>query len=154
MKPTTITLPGERAAQLRTLADAYGTTISELIERMINNEIAAGRLPDQLPGFEIVPAVGHVFVTVQGFSFPALNVRQARQIADLLEEISTAKDAGGKKALFENEIELKAWRKGRGIRIDGDDPQTGRSVKASLTPGMAKDLARIIRNEAAKASKH
>jgi hypothetical protein len=154
---STITLPAERIAQLRTLAETEGDTITEVIERWINAEIAAGRLPDILPNFEVTSAEGRVWLTVKDFTFPALTPAQAGQFADVLLEIAETTDIAGKKALFgegADEIRVKVARKGRGILIDGVDVQTGTTVKASLTPGMARDLARIIRSEAAAAAKH
>ncbi|PVE20886.1 hypothetical protein DC522_29740 [Microvirga sp. KLBC 81] len=154
---STIILPAERIAQLRTFAEAEGITITELIERWINAEIAAERLPDILPNFEVTAVEGRVWFTVKDFSFPTMTPVQAEQIADALLEIAEAKDTVGKKAMFgtgEDEISLKVARKRRGVLISGEDVQTKRAVKASLTPGMARDLARIIRNEAAKAAKY
>jgi hypothetical protein len=150
-------LPAERIAQLRTLAETEGGTITEMIERWINTEIAAGRLPDILPNFEVTAAEGRVWLTVKDFTFPAMTPAQAGQFADVLLEIAETRDIAGKKALFgegKGEIRVKVARKGRGVLIDGVDVQTGSTVKASLTPGMARDLARIIRSEAATAVKH
>jgi hypothetical protein len=82
---------------------------------------------------------------------------QAEQIANALLEIAEAKETVSKKAVFgagKDEISFEVARKGRGILISGEDVQTERVMKASLTPGMARDLARIIRNEAARAAKH
>jgi hypothetical protein len=82
---------------------------------------------------------------------------QAGQFADVLLEIAETTDIVGKRALFgegRDEIRVKVARKGRGVLIDSVDVQTGNTVKASLTPGMARDLARIIRNEATTAAKH
>jgi hypothetical protein len=148
-------LPVERVAQLRALAAADGTTITETIERLINEQIAAGRLSDTLPGFDVIAAVGRVFLSVHDFTFPAMSPGQARQIAGLLEEFGTGKE-GGKRARFSTgeEIRFRISRKGRGVTISGEDIQTARTVKATMTAGMARDLARIIRTEAAKASKH
>src|SRR5215204_201738 len=105
-------LPVERVAQLRALAAADGTTI-ETIERLINEQIAAGRLSDTLPGFDVIAAVGRVFLSVHDFTFPAMSRGQARQIAGLLEEFGTGK-AGGKKARFstgDEEIRFRISRK-------------------------------------------
>jgi hypothetical protein len=148
-------LPVERVAQLRALAAADGTTITETIERLINEQIAAGRLPDTLPGFDVIAAVGRVFLSVHDFTFPAMSPGQARQIAGLLEEFGTGKE-GGKRARFSTgeEIRFRISRKGRGVTISGEDIQTARTVKATMTAGMARDLARIIHTAAAKASKH
>jgi hypothetical protein len=153
---STIMLPVERVAQLRALAAADSTTITETIERLINEQIAAGRLPDTLPGYDVIAAVSRVFLSVHDFTFPAMSPRQARQIAELLEEFGTGKE-GGKKARFSTgaeEIRFRISRKGRGVTIGGEDIQTARTVKATMTAGMARDLARIIRTEAAKVSKH
>jgi hypothetical protein len=152
-----IMLPAERIAQLRTLAAAEGITVIELIERWINAEIAAERLPDILPNFEVTAVEGRVWFTVKDFSFPTMTPVQAEQIANTLLEIAKANDTTGLKAKFgtgEDEISLEIARKRRGVLISGEDARTERAVKASLTPGMARDLARIIRNEAAKAAKH
>jgi hypothetical protein len=154
---STIVLPAERIAQLRTFAEAEGITITELIERWINAEIAAERLPDILPNFEVTAVEGRVWFTVKDFSFPTITPVQAEQIANALLEIAEAKETASKKAVFgagKDEISFEVARKGRGILISGEDVQTERVMKASLTPGMARDLARIIRNEAARAAKH
>lgn len=153
MKPTTITLPGERAAQLRALADADGTTISEVIERLINSEIAAGRLPDTLPGFEVHVADRHVWLVIGDFGFPAMHPTHANTVAALLTHLAdSGTDGRGNKLEF-GEIVFKAARKGRGVLIGGEDHETGRTIKSSLTLGMARDLARIIRKAALKAAR-
>jgi len=154
---STIVLPAERSAQLRTFAEAEGITIVELIERWINAEIAAERFPDILPNFEVTAVEGRVWFTVKDFSFPTITPVQAEQMADTLLEMAEAKDATSKNAVFGtagDEISLKVTRKAHGVLLSCKDIQTELAVKASLTSGMARDLARIIRNEAAKAAKH
>jgi hypothetical protein len=151
----TILLPAERIAQLRTLAEADGCSITEVIERWINAEIAAGRLLDILPNFEVAATEGGVLLTIKDFTFPTVTPIQAGQIADVLLEIAETQDMVGRKAQFGADgegIYLRVARKGRDILIGGKDVQTGRTMKANLTPGMARDLARLIRNEAVKAA--
>lgn len=149
---TSITLPVERAAQLHTLADALGVTVSEAVEHLINREIAAGTIPDELPGFEIKIAEKHVWLTMPDFGFPPLHPAHARYVADLLCHIADHGTAGRGNVLgLADGMRLIVGRKGRGVLLIGQDDALDRTCKASMTPQMARDLARQIRKAANQA---
>lgn len=51
----TIVLPLARIARLHALAEADGITVTEMIERMINEHVAAGRLPGTPRAWRLSP---------------------------------------------------------------------------------------------------
>lgn len=152
MKPTTITIPGERAEQLRYLAAQHNVPISELIEWFIGDQIAAGHLPDELPGFEVESIDGLVVITVHNEPFAAFGRPDARNFANALELFASGNE--GKMMTFRanhpalTETTWHVARKGRGVKIAANC-EDGSKVGASMTLGMAHDLARIIRKAAA-----
>lgn len=149
----TIMMPTARLAQLRTLASLREPPVSvnELIEQLINHEIEAGGLPDELPGFTvgIVPHGGGFaveFTMAPGFGFERMRSPDALAIAGLLDDVSTTGTARGK-SVGTAPHQIKIVRVGRGVVIAGLEPNQRRS----LTPQMARDLARQLRRAAAAA---
>lgn len=147
---TTVTLPNARAAQLERLSVSSGVSVAELIEQLINREIAAGRLVDSLPGFEITTTKRprRVILTVpDGIQLDPIAPVQARTLADAFEALAGGHP--GKRISTANAI-LLLTRRGRGIVLQSE---RGFDTfgKASMTPTMARDLARQLRAAAAEA---
>lgn len=146
----TITLPVERAMQLHALADKLGVTISEAIEELINEQISAGRIPDRLPGFDIDVLSNGVFFHAPRFALPILPPEAIRAIADVLNDVTDGER--GKQVDFPRDgTTLAIARRGRGVLLVRTDAK-GSTDKHSLTPGMARDLARQLRNAADQVS--
>ncbi len=144
---TTITLPVERLAQLKLLADQRGLSLVETVEQLINEAAATGAIPDELPGYRVSrTAEGRVVLTIGDRPLAALGTQQALTLADLFEGVADRSAPGGKAVTIGTD-ELKIARVGRGVVL-AVEGATGPISKRTMTPGMAKDLARHIRREA------
>jgi hypothetical protein len=142
-----ILINSARGAQLKTLARIKGVTVTELLELFIRDEIGKGKIPDELPGFAIVVANGHVCIETVKLGLPPFVPAHARQIAALLRHAADKTPNGrGNKIAFgpDADMTLAIAREGRGVSIKIDNNIVERSEKIAITPGMARDLARII----------
>lgn len=153
----TVMLPTARLAQLHTLAGLREPpiTVTELIEEMVSREMEAGTIPDQLPGFTVCVldhGQGYVpsFIIDDDldFGFERMRPADALAVAGVLEAAVTPGAASGK-SIGTGSDQIKIARVGRGIVITGTRPDHRRS----LTPRMALDLARQLRNAADLATK-
>jgi len=141
---TLIKLPEARALQLRAIADVNGCTVTEAVELLINREIRAGRLADALPGFEIKVANKHVWFVVGEIGLPPLVPAHARTVAAYFLNAADGGDAARGIGLGQEEFKLVVARKGRGIIVRAVDIAHEREAKETMTPGMARDLARQL----------
>lgn len=142
----TITIPTSRHDQLRALAAHHSTTIVELIESFLLSAIKRGELPDELPGFTATAAGDAVTVTLDGYQLPPLQPDEARIVAGLIKNASNLPPLS-----LPGGVRLFARRVGRGVALAVLDPSGQPAVRATMTPSMAVDLARIIRTAADRA---
>lgn len=146
---TLIKLPEARALQLRAIADVNGCTVTEAVELLINREIKAGRLADTLHGFEITNANGHTWFVIGEIGLPPLVPAHTRLVAALFVNAADgSRDSAKGLSLGHDDFELLISRKGRGVIVTARDVTHDRESKVSMTPGMARDLARQL-NKAA-----
>jgi len=150
-------LPTERGQQLRTLARTRNTTITEVIAHWINQEIAAGTIPDTTPGFPIeavkvgrkhAVSFGMVIADDQIF-LPPMRPEDAISAADALERIAT-KNGAWLNADLGADI-LKFERAGTGVVIEIIDGVTEKETRRVVPRSVALDIARQLRSAAAKA---
>lgn len=147
MTSNAIKLPPERAIQLRTLADARGVSVTEMVGALINREIKAGRLADGVPGFTVKPTrsgLSYDF-TIGDFVVPRLSIAELRELADTVERVATTKGDSGKIVDIRS-TRLAVARIGTGLRIIAENLDTGNRVKRAFPPDVALDLARQLRN--------
>lgn len=147
-------LPIERAAQLKALADARQLGLNELIEGIITDGILAGEIPDATPGFDVRPVKARepaVSFSVQGrFGFSRMRSTEARLLADALEAVADGRSVGKALDAKKRDSSFKIARKGRGLILVGEDA-SGEIGRHSITPGIARDLARQLRKAADQA---
>jgi hypothetical protein len=151
MKPALLRLPRERALQLKALAKVRSITMTELIAGLINDAIAAGELPDQVPGFWVGA------IDVQNDS-PVIKFEMdgkamqflpagAREVADALE--AAVRDPAVY-VTMPGQTRVTVQRQGSGIAIVAGLEDKVRRVVA---PSIAGDLARQLRRAATAAEK-
>src|SRR5664280_1071985 len=139
MRPnSTITLPIERAEQLRDLAADQNLSLTELIGKLINAEIEKGHLPDQLPGFTVKTARSRVAFQIGGV-VAKLKADEAR---DLANELDGDNPTNTIRMTLLDESAVTVSRKGRGLIIEAHDLAARKKAKRSVTPDLARDLAR------------
>lgn len=150
---TTITLPTERASQLRAIAAAHGLSLTDLIRTYIEGEIRAGVIPDEVPGFRVSVVNGLIEFELQGRTI-AFTMKEASTVADALEQ--TDPDYGIN--LENGELQLQICRRGRGLVIKYCDSEKMRQwsrkhlsastipwTRRGLAQSTARDLGRLFR---------
>lgn len=146
-----LTLPAERYEQLKRLADRHGITITALVERLINEKIAAGELADELPGFTVEVARHRrpaIRVDLGGFGLPLVAADDAVALASALDEVAERPTPGGKHFAPARGPSLKAARVGKGVVVVGCDEAGLEIGRRAITVAMAHDLARQVRRAA------
>lgn len=161
---TSVSLPAERLAQLRALADRHGVSAVEIIERAIRQAVEEGEIEDTLPGFAEVAVVDddRLFVSIRDASLPLLDGDRARLIAAVIDAATGAGPLLG--------LEFKAGS-GTGVPLGHDHwIYIGRHVKAvtfairdgktqeitlktATTASIATDFGRMLRRNAGKISR-
>lgn len=137
---TTITLPIERALQLRAIAAAHGMSLIEVICKHIDSEIRAGVIPDEIPGFRIEIVNGLIEFEIQGKTI-ALTTREASQIADSFEE----DEPYCYLQLEKSDLLFQVNRRGRGLIARFVLNNKRNWTRQSLSRSTARDLARLLR---------
>ena len=144
-------LPAERHSQLKELAKAYGVSMVALITKWINAEIATGVIPDELPGFDVTPAYGKVVLSIQRRQLAPWAPADAILFAASLEEYS--EKMADRRILNLDLAGLPLIsRTGSALTIEAEAID-GRRIKRIVSPGVARDVARLIRAAATKAER-
>jgi hypothetical protein len=149
-----IKVPAERGAQLKRLAAARGTTMVAVISEWINREIAAGNLPDTVPGFDVAVVKSHggkahVALTIGTYPCKPLTADDANAVADAL-TAAVERGAGTLNCDLADWIGVTIDRIGVGVTIEATRWPSGESVRKVVSRAIAADLARLLRIAAKK----
>jgi hypothetical protein len=149
----TITLPSERASQLRAIAAKHGLSLTKLLCKYIESEIRAGVILDEVPGLRVEVVNGVIEFELQGRTI-TLTKHEAAEIATALEQA----DPDCWLELENNSLYFAIRRRGRGlvVRFLGSEKMRQWSRKGlsastipwtrqGLSPSIAGDLARLFR---------
>ncbi len=139
-----ILLPDERANQLRTFASSKGVSLADAIALLINDAIAAGKIPNEVPGFTIERAGDAVLVDTGAWK-RILPLDLAKTYADRIRAITRPILTPGKDNPFLPVLGLDVTRRGVGIKLVDTEGKFERTV----APSVAEDVARLI-DQAAK----
>ncbi|HEV7251675.1 MAG TPA: hypothetical protein VGN97_01040 [Mesorhizobium sp.] len=144
MSRFTVALAPERFAQLRRLADLDGKSLSDTIADFLNDAIRAGRLPDELPGWNVERHGDNImFANPEAGLTKRWPIDVALGVAKSLEELSHR--GGSARGRQDWNARLELHRQGRGVKLI--DLDTGASATAAFN--VAEDLAAILRKAAA-----
>lgn len=151
--PTHIVIADEHAAQIRQLAEKLGITRAEAVGVLLKDAIAAGRIEDGVPGFEIVREGEAVTIEAVGKFVREMSRDQARQYSKAIRAaITPAADNPLMPAVDASrltrdllEANLAVARRGGSVKLR--DPATG--AEKTLAPSVAADVARLIDKAAA-----
>jgi hypothetical protein len=143
-------LPAERGAQLHALAKHHGVTVVDLVERWILDDLEAAGLPVTLPGLEVKPMAddrdAFVHLDAEGLPIVHATANEARRLASLFDGIAAS---GGKGEIATSPGDVVGVaRVGRGMALTVRCGTSGNSGKRTITPGIARDLARQLRTAA------
>ncbi|GGC72111.1 hypothetical protein [Chelatococcus reniformis] len=152
-KTATICLNAARAAQFKDLAARRGVTVGGLVEQIIADAIAAGELPDTLPGYYI--AIDHrkarVSLAIEGEQVVNMSQAGAQSLA---EAIATISDRNGSVTLVadvEPAIEVRRVGAAVALSVAGSTNTIGRSVASDLIRQVRKAADSLAANTEAKA---
>jgi hypothetical protein len=134
-----IVVPDERAEQLNALAEVYGRiSIADTVGVLINREIAAGRLPDELPGFEIIRRGDEVSLKATGVFQVTFPSEAAKLLAALLRD-----ERPQWMSILDPDLMLVITRRGSGLKIRAATSLAEKTLSLSV----ARDLGRLILGE-------
>jgi hypothetical protein len=145
---THISLPAERAQQLRMIAKAKGQSVTEVVAELVRGEIAKGTITADVPGFDVENTGPEITIrTKDGFE-ASVPTNQGPTLADLMRDSSLVPhDPERKQRWIEGIAALtgvKLRRVGNGLKIVS--PVTG--LEQSLNIDVAQDLAGQIERAA------
>jgi hypothetical protein len=151
MSKVLIGLPASRAAQLKAIASVRGLSVNDLLTAVIESSVQSGEIADQTPGFEI-SASGHgsgrtISMNLDHKPLPALTLENALDIAQALEGIANRAWRERWIAIVSPHL-LFITRVGTGIALEFSS-DGGEKIRATVTPSIARDLARQLRAAAA-----
>jgi len=135
-----ILLHPDRYAQLEAFAVSLGVSLAEAVAVMLNREIAAGHLNEDLPGVIVQRHGDNVALSIENVYARVLPIDVALGVAAGLERTA----APGLLRIVNLDADLEIARKGRGVIVTDFASRNSRSFTSSL----ALDLARLIRKAA------
>ena len=153
MSTVLLRVPFERREQLRALASRRGSSMSETLGWLLNDQIVRGQIPDLMPGFRIRSVLGRVQFGFGSFNFPALDAQAAHQLSATFRQVSCARGRLAKKVTFSTEPNtvLAVLRTGSAVVVVGETD--GLVERRTLTADLALDLARQLAVAGNKASR-
>ena len=155
--PVMMKMNTARAWQIKNLATKMGTTATEALEYLINKAVQAGEIDDVLPGFEVTDEeLPFITLKADGHRLPKMTPVVAEMVAENLHHAATAMEHGrgrpyryGQDGATGEDFEIVVGRIGTGVILGFTEKNPaegiGLRVRASMTRGMAADLARQIR---------
>ena len=139
MSSPAIKLSRERHAQIKAIAAALGLSISEVIARFINDEIAAGTIPPGIDGVNVHHKSNAVLMGFDDQPPVKLSKEGADDLAATLREFADEKKPAQKIANMQHDYLIE--RKGNGVKLTV--PLAG-SVTKSWSRDLARDVADLL----------
>ena len=141
--PAIVKIPGERVDQLKRIAEKHNLSLADAIGLLINQEIAAGRLSDELTGLEVkILRNGKVVLSILGIGDILMDRKSALQFAVSLENAADRKRGG----ILDLDAGISVVGIGPAVRLRAVESDASRV----LAPSIARDFARQIRRAAEK----
>ena len=144
--PASIRLSPRRLEQLKAIGSALNLSVTDTISHMIRKEIAAGTIPDTIPGI-VISNVGDCLAITMDHGGSLFTKEHARNIALTIRDV-----ADGKPGVVNLDVGFGVVRQGSGIKvmIPFAGPGSSRFNEAkAFSTDLARDLARLIEEAAA-----
>lgn len=142
--PTHISVPSERAEQLRMIAKSKNMTLTEVLAEFVRAEIEKGTIPAAVPGIDVCKAGTAITIKARGFE-ASLPLHEGPTLADLLKDSASATGDPKRKQRWQEELAtlsgVKVKRAGNGVKLVCN--VTGREFPLNLD--VAADLADQIK---------
>lgn len=141
--PTHIVVPDERAEQLRRFSQSLNISMADAIGVLINDAVAAGKIPADVPGFKVFRHGQEVTFEADGAFVKHMNRDAAKDYADRLRAVARSIITPSADNPFMPTPDI--LRRGTGVKLR--EPATG--AEKTVAPSIADDLAALIGNAAA-----
>lgn len=150
-QPVNVRLQPRRLEQLKAIAAASGLSIADTVAHMIREKIAAGVIPDDIPGVIVHRVDGGVRIQIDENEPATVTVETARQIVEALRGVVNGGDSIINLQPFAASKSFSVVRQGTGIKFQV--PFHGPTAKRwndapSFSPDLARDLAAVIERAA------
>lgn len=141
MSPASVMLrlPPRRLDQLKALSSALNLSLADTIGYMLRKEIAAGTIPDTIPGVVVQRVGDKVSITVDEHPEAVYSLDNARDLAATIKSVLE-----GAPGIMNVLRSFGVYRRGNGIKLFL--PLGGK--EATLSPDLARDLADLIEKAA------
>lgn len=141
MSPASVMLrlPPRRLDQLKALSSALNLSLADTIGYMLRKEIAAGTIPDAIPGVVVHRVGDKVSITVDEHPEAIYSLDNARDLASTIKSVLE-----GAPGIMNVLRSFGVHRRGNGIKLFL--PLGGK--EATLSPDLARDLADLIEKAA------
>ncbi|AKI01438.1 hypothetical protein IMCC20628_02742 [Hoeflea sp. IMCC20628] len=136
-----IKLPAERIQQLSALSKNLNMKIPDCIAMFINEQIAKGNLPDEVPGMKVERAGDRVKLDLGTFS-KTLTRDLAKSYADTIRGITGPILKPSKNNPFLSDANLGAVRRGMSVKLLDLDTGAEKTVSRSVANDFAANLSK------------
>jgi hypothetical protein len=133
---TMLRLPPRRLEQLKAIARAIGQSGSDTVASMIREKIAAGVIPDAIPGIVIDKVPGGVLIQIDDVPRHVMNLDDAEALVTAIRATIARKISG------EMNVDHDFMVMNRGGALKIAVPMTAKG--SPFTPDLANDLADLI----------
>lgn len=149
--PATIKLSPRRHEQLRAIASTLGLSITDTIGHLVNKEIAAGTIPNTIPGIVVRRVDDGVFIQIDENEPATVAFDTARKIVEALRSVANGGTGIVELQPFDASKSFSVVRKGTGIKLQV--PFHGPTAKnwtdaPSFPADLAHDLSGVIEQAA------
>jgi hypothetical protein len=144
IQPVIIKIPGERADQLKRLADSHNLSMADTIGMLINQEIGAGRLDESLTGLDVTLLKDRqIRLSILGIGDLTVKRGHALSLAKSLDEAAARKR---RTATLDFDVGLLVSGAGPAVKLKAVESDASRV----LAPSIARDFANLIRKAASE----
>lgn len=150
--PATIKLSPRRHQQLRSIASTLGLSITDTIGHLVNKEIAAGTIPNTIPGIVVRRLDDGVLIQIDDNEPATVALDTARKIVEALRSVANGGSGIVHPSPFDASKSFGVVRQGTGIKLQVPfhGPTAKKLADAPAFPAdLAHDLAALIEQAAA-----
>lgn len=150
--PATIKLSPRRHEQLRSIASTLGLSITDTIGHLVNKEIAAGTIPNTIPGIVVRRLDDCVLIRIDDNEPATVALDTARKIVEALRSVANGGSGVVELQPFDASKSFAVTKQGTGIKLQVPfhGPTAKKLADAPAFPAdLAHDLAAVIEQTAA-----
>lgn len=149
--PATIKLSPRRHEQLRAIASTLGLSLTDTIGHLVNKEIAAGTIPNSIPGIVVRRLDDGVHIQIDDRASATVTFETARRMAEALRSVANGGSAIINVSPSSATNSFAVARRGTGIKFKmpfyGPDAKQWEDAPA-FPADLARDLAAVIERAA------